>query len=78
MTIPRRRPGELGATVRAGRLGRLARFLPLMPEEVAEGRELPAVAPVLPALGLGPALDHTDATLAVVMVMVWGSAVLHH
>lgn len=79
VAVPRRGPGELGAAVGAGRLGRLARLLPLVPEEVAEGGELPAVAPVLPALGLGPALDDADdAALAVVVVVVRRPAALHH
>src|SRR3569833_210944 len=63
VTVPRRRSRELGAAERARDLGRLARFLALVPKEVAEGRELAAVAAVLPALGLGPRLHHPDAAL---------------
>lgn len=77
VAVPRRGPGELGAAVRARRLGGLARLLPLVPEEVAEGRELPPVAPVLPALRLRPALHHPDAPLGVVVVRC-PAALGHH
>lgn len=60
MAVAGRRPRELGAAVGAGRLGRLPRLLALVPEEVAEGRELPPVAPVLPALRLRPAVHDPD------------------
>lgn len=76
VAVPCRGPGELRATVWAGGLGGLARLLSLVPKEVAEGRELPAVAAVLPALGLGPALDHPDASLGV--MVVWCPAGLRH
>ncbi len=62
VAVPRCCPCELGSAVGARSLGRLARFLTLVPEEVAEGRELAAVAAVLPALGLGATLN--DANLA--------------
>lgn len=47
-----------------------------MAEEVAERRELAAVAAVLPALGLGPALDDPHGRRPV--VVVWRTPVLHH
>lgn len=47
-----------------------------MAKEVAEGRELAAIATMLPALGLGPALDHPD--VALVVVLVGGTAGLHN
>lgn len=53
-------PRELGTAVGARRLGGLARLLALMAQEVAESRELTSVAAVLPAAGLGAALDHAD------------------
>ena len=62
VAVPRCCPCELGSAVGARSLGGLARFLTLVPEEVAEGRELAAVAAVLPALGLGATLN--DANLA--------------
>lgn len=49
---------EFRAAVWARGLGRLARFLALVPQEVAESRKLAAVAAVLPALRLGPALNN--------------------
>lgn len=76
VSIPCCRPGELGATVWAARLGGLARLLSLVAEEVAEGRELAAIAPMLPTLGLGPALNNADVPL--VVVLVGGAAGLHH
>jgi hypothetical protein len=60
MAISCRCPRELRAAVGARRLRRLARLLALVPQEVAESRELPSVAPMLPALWLGSALYHSD------------------
>lgn len=76
VAVPCRGPGKLGATVRAARLGGLARLLSLVAKEVAEGRELAAIATVLPTLRLGPALDHPDVPL--VIVLVGSTAGLHH
>lgn len=76
VAISCRGPGKLGATVRAARLGGLARLLSLVAKEVAEGRELAAVATMLPTLGLRPALDHPDVPL--VVVLVGSTAGLHH
>ena len=67
MSVPRSRPRELGPAVRTRRLGRLARLLALVAEEVAEGGELASVAAVLPALGLRAALSHAD-----VVGVSWG------
>jgi hypothetical protein len=53
-------PRELGSAVGTGGLRRLARFFPLMAEEIAKGRKLPSVAAVFPTLGLGPALYNPD------------------
>lgn len=47
-----------------------------MAKEVAERRELAPIAPMLPTLGLGPALDNADVPLVVVLVR--SSASLHH
>ena len=63
VSVPRRRPRELGAAGGACRLCRLARLLPLVSQEVAKGGELASVAAVLPALGLGPALDDSDVAM---------------
>lgn len=60
VSIPGSRPRELGTTVGAARLGGLSGLFTLVTQEIAECRELAAVAAVLPALGLGSALDHTD------------------
>jgi len=60
MAVPRCCPGEFGTTVGARSLGRLSRLFPLVPQKVAESRELPSVAAVLPALRLGPALHHPN------------------
>ena len=60
MAVAGRRPGELGAAVGARHLGGLARLLALMPQEVAEGGELPPVAAMLPTAWLGPALHDPD------------------
>lgn len=76
VTVPCCRPGELGSTVGAARLGGLAGLFPLVAKEVAKGRELAAIAPMLPTLGLGPALDHPDVSL--VVVLVGSTAILHH
>ncbi len=54
MAIPRCRSRELGTAVWAVSLGRGARLLALVAKEIAKGGELAAVAPVVPALGLGP------------------------
>ena len=54
---------ELGAAARAVRLGRGAGLLALMPQEVAEGGELPAVAAVVPALRLGSRSEHAHLVL---------------
>ena len=70
VAVSGRRPRELGAAVRAARLGGLPRLFPLVPEEVAECRELPAVAPMLPALRLRPAVYHPD--LPVRIRRSWG------
>lgn len=60
VTVASCSPGEFGAAVRAARLGGLARLFTLMPEKVAEGRELPPIASVFPAAGLGSALYYSD------------------
>jgi hypothetical protein len=62
MAVPGSGPGELRPAVGAGGFRSLARLLALVPQQVAEGRELAAVAPMLPTLGLGPALHHPDVT----------------
>jgi hypothetical protein len=62
MTVSCSGPGELSSAVGARRLGGLARLLSLVPQQVAEGGELAAIAAVLPAPGLGAALD--DANVA--------------
>ncbi len=60
VAVPGRRPREFGAAVGAARFGGLPGLLSLVPEEVAECRKLSAVAPVLPALRLRPAVHHPD------------------
>lgn len=60
MPIPRRGPRELRPALGTIRLGRGAGLLALMAQQVAEGRELAAVAAVLPALRLGPLVEHAD------------------
>lgn len=76
-------PRKLGAAVGAHRLGRLPGLFALVPQQIAKGRELPSVAPVLPALRLGPALDDTHTRragtaddAALVRVMVAAGAVV--
>lgn len=76
VSVPRRGPGKLGPAVGTRRLGSLARLLALVAEEVAKCRELAAVAAMLPALGLGPALDDPHGRRPV--VVVWRRSVLHH
>lgn len=75
VSVPCRGPGEFGATVGARRLGSLARLLTLVAQEVAKRRELAAVAAVLPALRLGPALNDSDGRGPVVVRRPAG---LHH
>ena len=60
VSVASSRPGEFGAAVGAGGLGRLAGLLALVTEQVAEGGELAAVAAVFPAARLGTALDNAD------------------
>lgn len=70
VSIPGGRPCELCTTIRAARLGGLARLLSLVSQKIAESRELAAVAAVFPALRLGSALDHADMACCVVGVLV--------
>ena len=70
VAVSGRRPREFGAAVGAARFGGLSRFFPLVPKEVAECRELSAVAPMLPALRLRPAVYHPD--LPVRIRWSWG------
>lgn len=83
VAVPCGGPGELGSTVGAAGLGGLARLLALVAEKIAKGRELAAIASVLPTLGLGPALDYSDVPLVVVLVGStaglhnWGNRVHH-
>jgi hypothetical protein len=65
MAVSRRGSCEFSAAVGASRLGCLARLLSLVSEEVAKGRELPAVAAVLPATGLWAVLHYADVAGAV-------------
>ena len=58
MAIASRGAGEFSATVRAGCLGGDTGLFSLVTEQIAEGRELTAVAAMLPALGLGLAVNH--------------------
>jgi hypothetical protein len=60
VTVPRCRPCELGAAVGTTRFCRLPRLFALVSEKVAECRELAAVASMLPALRLGPAVHYSD------------------
>jgi hypothetical protein len=60
MAVVRRGARELGAAVGAHGLGRLSGFLAPVPQQVAEGGELAAFAPVFPALRLRSALHHAD------------------
>lgn len=79
MSVSCRSPRELGPAVGAGRLGRLARLLALVSQEVAERRKLAAVASVLPALRLGSALHYSDlATLVVAVRCHYGRNLVHH
>jgi hypothetical protein len=61
VAVSGRGPGEDRAAARALGLGRRARLLALMSEEVTERGELPAVATVLPALRFRSRRDHSDA-----------------
>lgn len=60
VTVSRRGPRELGATVGASCLRSLAGLLALVSQQVAECGELASVAAVLPAAGLRSALHNTD------------------
>ena len=65
VTIPRRGSSELSPTSRAVRLGCCARFLPLMPQQVAESRKWTSVAAVVPALRSRPRLEHSHRPFSV-------------
>lgn len=76
VSVPGSRPRELGTAVGAAGFGGLARLLTLVSQQVAEGRELAAVATVFPALRLGPALD--DANMAGCVMRVRMCVGRHH
>ena len=79
--VPCSCPRELGAAVGTRRLGSCARLLALVPEQVAEVRELASVAAVLPALWLRPAV-HNSNVVTRFWCLAWSGLVLvdglHH
>lgn len=64
MAVSRCRPCKLRAAFGTVRLGRSTRLLSLVSQEVAEGGELPPIAPVLPTLRLWSLVEHSDGGVA--------------
>ena len=58
VSVSGRLPGELGTAARADGFRGGAGLLPLVPEKIAERRELTTIAAVIPALRLFRGFDH--------------------
>lgn len=60
MAIPCRRPRKFRPTVWTDSFHCAAALLALVAEEIAEGRKLPTIAPVVETLGFGPCCQDSE------------------